>query len=151
MRVFTWSYSGGLNPFADDPAKEVGRRDLEYAVRTEGGSNALSSRLPTIRGSEPLKARALILKMAEAESLHITAQTILALKRPSAMTALAKAKMPIFTLTGTNDSSAPLSLARAAAQVAPKGHTCVLQGLGHYALLEDPDLCKSALVAELNQ
>lgn len=131
----------GLNPYADDPAKAAGRLDMEAAVRAEGGRTALESRLPPIHGPSPSLAREHILCMADKVDEYIGAQTALALNRPGAMNALAAASCPIRLLTGSNDSSAPFELAQAAAKVAVDGQALMLDGLGHYALVEDPELC----------
>ncbi len=138
----------GLNPFADDPAKAPDRQNLATAVLAEGGRAALGSRLPPILGPSPAQTREHILSMAEGTADFIGEQTTLALTRPGAMTALAAARCPIRLLTGSADTTAPFVLAQAAAKVAVDGRALVLDGLGHYALLENSKLCYSTLKRE---
>lgn len=135
----------GLNPFADDPAKTPDRQSLADAVNAQGGRVALDSRLPPIHGPSPENARELILSMADNTSGFIGEQTTLALSRPGAMAELTAASCPIRLLTGTKDTSAPFELAQSVAEVAVDGRALAIEGLGHYALLEDPKLCYMAL------
>lgn len=135
----------GLNPRADDPAKRCGRLELARDVATIGGRAALASRLPPLAGRDPNHARAFVLSMADDAQHFIEAQTALALDRPGALSALASAACPVTMLTGTGDQQAPLSLAQEAASAAPNGCVVALEGLGHYALVEDPTSCARAL------
>lgn len=135
----------GLNPHADDPRKEQSRRDLERDVIEMGGAAALKLRPMQIHGQQPDKTRDAIYAMAEASSQLITAQTALALNRPSALPALARSTMPVLSLTGTLDQSAPPSQGIAAAEAAPRGTFRELDGLGHFALIEDPAACAMAV------
>lgn len=135
----------GLNPFADDPAKAAGRKSLAASVRAEGGRAALGSRLPPILGRSHDLTKEMILSMADSTANFIEEQTALALNRPGAMTALAAARCPILLITGSEDDSAPFMAAQAASEVAKDGCAVVVEGLGHYALIEDPLLCYTTL------
>lgn len=135
-----------LNPGPDDPAKADGRHALARAVATEGGAGAMTSRLPPLAGPDPDAARALILAMADATAHEIDAQTALAMSRPGALDALSRTRMPTFLLTGSEDSATPEALGQAAAATAPRGLYRQLPGLGHYALLEDPAACATAVI-----
>ena len=134
----------GLNPRPDDPAKRPGRLALEQDVARDGAA-ALADRLGPLGGSDPEGGRARILAMAAASVGDIAAQTRLALTRPGALPALARAAMPVTMLTGTEDQQAPLALAAEAARLAPQGRLIALPGLGHYALVEDPAACARAI------
>ena len=135
----------GLNPRADDPAKRPGRLDLAQDVAQQGGAAALAPRLGALAGPDPEGARARILAMADASAPRIDAQTRLALERQGALDVLARAAMPVTLLTGTNDTMAPMALAHEAAQATPRGQVAPLEGLGHYALVEDPIACARAV------
>lgn len=135
----------GLNPRADDPAKRCGRLELARDVAAIGGGAALVGRLPPLAGRDPEQARAFVLSMADDAQHFVEAQTTLALDRPGALSALAGARCPVTLLTGTDDNQAPLSLAHEAASAAPNGRVVALEGLGHYALVEDPSYCARAL------
>lgn len=134
----------GLNPYADDPAKTVSRHDLAADVTGLGGAAALRARAIEVVGPSPDETRAMIYDMAEASANHIDAQTRLALTRPGAMPALSRAQLPVITLTGALDRSAPPAQGRSAAQSAPDGQFRELPGLGHFALAEDPAACAAA-------
>ncbi|MEN8841471.1 MAG: alpha/beta hydrolase [Octadecabacter sp.] len=135
----------GVNPFADDPANATNRHDLAKQVNTLGGAEALRARAPEVFGSTPDQTRAMIYKMADTAEDMISAQTRMALTRPGAVPALARAKMPVLAITGSNDKSTPPNYGRAAAQAAPRGQFVALEGLGHFALLEDPQACATAV------
>lgn len=136
----------GLNPFADDPAKAPGRRQLARDVASIGGARALMPGLPSLGGPAPETARATILAMADAAAGHISAQTSLALTRPGALEALSRACAPVLVMTGSEDRMAPVTQGQAAADAAPLGRFTQLPGLGHYALLEDPMVCARAFL-----
>lgn len=136
----------GVNPLADDPAKAPGRRTLAEDVATKGGAAALDSRLPTFGGPHADAARVQVLAMADACAHQITAQTELALSRPGALSALGRACCPVLALTGSDDAMAPGHLGQQAAAAAPGGCFQSLEGLGHYALLEDPVTCAEAVL-----
>lgn len=136
----------GVNPFADDPAKAQSRRDLEADVTAHGGAAALQARTPEVYGQTPNKTRDQIYAMAAATADHITAQTDLALSRPGALPALANALIPVLSLTGSHDTSTPPAQGLAAAQSALHGQFYSLDGLGHFALLEDPSACAAAVL-----
>lgn len=135
----------GVNPHADDPAKARSRLDLAVDVKIHGGAAALQARAPEVHGQAPEATRAQLYAMADASADHIDAQTRLALTRPGALSALEKARIPVFTLTGSRDGSAPSAQGAAAAQAAPDGQFYMLDGLGHFALVEDPKACAAAL------
>lgn len=136
----------GLNPFPDDPEKSEGRHALARDVQALGGATALRSRLAPMSGSNPERARALVLAMADAAAPDIEAQTNLALSRPGALKALSQSQSPVLVLTGSDDALAPPMQGQAAADMAPSGRFSLLPNLGHYALIEDPAACAQAVI-----
>lgn len=138
----------GINPHADDPDKRQGRLDLARDVALSGGAAALRSRMPELHGPTPDAARIKILSMADQTEPQIDAQTRLALNRPGALPALSRARAPVFSLNGSQDTAAPPDYGRAAANAAPSGLFNPLEGLGHFALLEDPMAC-AAMIAQM--
>ena len=135
----------GVNPFADDPANAINRHDLARDVTSLGGAAALCARAPEVFGPTPDQTRAMIYQMADTAADMIGAQTRLALTRPGAVPALARANMPVLAITGAQDKNAPPNFGKAAAQAAPDGKFVALEGLGHFALLEDPIACATAV------
>ncbi len=140
----------GINPYANDPAKAKGRRDLAHDVALLGGADAMRSRLPDLHGPDRKSAKVKMLAMADQTAPLIDAQTQLALNRPGALPALSRARAPVFSLTGSNDLAAPPAQGRAAAEAAPMGQFASLDGLGHFALLENPMAC-AASVARMEE
>lgn len=136
----------GVNPLADDPAKALSRHDLATDVTSRGGAAALKARDLEVHGRTPDVTREMIYEMANATANMIEAQTRLALSRPGALPALRRACMPVVSLTGSLDRSAPIALGRVAAQSAPDGQFHALEGLGHFALIEDPHACAATLL-----
>lgn len=136
----------GLNPFADAPSKATLRHDLARDVAAMGGAAALKSRTPNIYGPNPDKTRQQIYQMADDTAHLIDVQTTLALTRPGALPALEQSRMQVLSLTGSHDSAAPTDEGLAAAQAAPHGRFRCLEGLGHFALLEDPNACAASLI-----
>jgi pimeloyl-ACP methyl ester carboxylesterase len=135
----------GLNPYPDDSSKAEDRHALAREVRAMGGARAMMPRLPPLGGPHPARARKAILAMADAPH-DIEAQTRLALSRPGALPALSRTRGPVHFLTGSEDTSAPSHMGKAAAKAAPSGQFRELTGLGHYALLEDPAACARAVL-----
>lgn len=141
----------GVNPFADDPAKAEGRLALARDVTAHGGAAALQTRALDLAGPQQSEARRHIYAMADQSAHLIDAQTQLALTRPGALPALARATLPVLALTGSRDSAAPPAKGLAAAQAAPSGRFHSLEGLGHFALLENPQACALAVTAMMAQ
>ncbi|MCI2399122.1 alpha/beta hydrolase [Aliiroseovarius subalbicans] len=135
----------GLNPYADDPAKAPSRHALAQDVAAQGGAAALRTRLPDVFGPDPDATRTAICQMADESAPLISAQTQLALSRSGALPALKRAAIPVLTATGTQDQAALPDQGRAAAQSAPNGQFCELVGLGHFALMENPDVCATVV------
>ncbi|HEY8593822.1 MAG TPA: alpha/beta hydrolase [Devosiaceae bacterium] len=135
----------GVNPFPDDPKKLEGRRDLERAVHLDGGDKALRPLLPVFNNPHPELVEGRILDMAKQAAPMISAQTELAIGRPGALSILARTTCPTIVLTGDRDEQTPFALGEQAARAAPSGRAVPLAGLGHYALMEDPQACFAAL------
>ena len=134
-----------LNPHADGPDRHAGRLAFAADVARKGGAAGIASRLPPLGGPQMADARAQILTMAEESAAMKSAQTELALKRPGALIRLAKTRVPVRVVAGTEDSCTPIYHAHDAATAAPLGDVTALPGLGHCALVEDPGACIDAL------
>lgn len=140
----------GVNPMADDPSKADGRAALCKDVQKFGGRHALEKRL---KGQDTRMTQAnfeLILRMSDDAAHLIEAQTQLALSRPGALEALAKAKGPVHAMTGDSDDQVQPDFAKRVASIAPIGRYQLLPNLMHYALLENPDQCAQAVAKALS-
>ena len=135
----------GLNPRPDDPSKRSGRLELEQDVISLGAARALDKHMPQLFGPAPDNVRTTILDMSVRCEPFISAQTQLALSRPGALTALRRARCPVLVISGSEDNASPIDLAREAATNTPEGRVVRLPGLGHYALIEDPQTCSTAI------
>lgn len=126
------------NPHPDPPANYAARvavRDRILAGRaadwvSEGWNRMSSSRDPDLR--------ARVIAMATATAQLIPAQTELAASRPSAVEALRETDLPLLFVTGAEDRLTPPDALREPAHAAQNAELRVLNGLGHFALLEDP-------------
>lgn len=135
----------GVNPFADAPEKRAGRLALRDQVAERGAQRVFAKTPPPIFADDAGAVLESIIDMAVETQAQLPAQTQLALSRPGALSALAQSSTPVFALAGTKDIMTPLSDATAAADAAPAGQAITLEGLGHYALLENPHACADAL------
>ncbi|SFJ82777.1 alpha/beta fold hydrolase [Jannaschia pohangensis] len=135
-----------VTPHPDDPARAGDRHAFARTVAASGGAAALAPGLSGLAGPDPEAARRIILDMAEVAAGDIAAQTELAMGRPGAARALSACGLPLWVLTGSDDRQTPPKVGREAAGYAPKGAFRLLDGLGHYALLEDPEACAAALL-----
>lgn len=126
------------NPHPDPPANYAGRvaaRDRILAGHvadwiSEGWDRMSSSRDPDLR--------ARVIAMADATAQLISVQTELAASRPSAVEALRDADLPLLFVTGAEDRLTPPDALREPANAAQNAELRVLNGLGHFALLENP-------------
>lgn len=139
----------GLNPLADDPTKREGRLRLASDTHERGGAAAMAERCGPLAGDAPEEVHRRILDMAAQMQGHIDAQTRLALSRPGATASLSAALSPVSLFVGGDDVMTPPELSRDMASIGKYCQTCVLPGLGHYALLEDPRACADALVSRI--
>lgn len=135
----------GINPYADAPEKRAGRLAMRDQVAAMGARRYMKANPPPLYAGDVTAARETIAAMAVESEAHLPAQTELALNRPGAMAALEQCIVPVITLAGTKDAMTPVAQAAAAAEAAPEGRTITLEGLGHYALLEDARACADAL------
>lgn len=135
----------GVNPHYDDPARKVGRIALQDDVHSQGGRAALQHRLSALNGRAADVALTRILEMAEQTAGLIDAQTALALTRPGALDVLQDCRVPVYAISGERDEQASPEYASIVANAAPRGQHHLIEGLGHYALLEDPAACASAV------
>lgn len=139
----------GINPYADAPERRAGRLSMRDQVAAKGARGFVEANPPPLFAGDVATARAAIAAMAAETETHLPAQTELALSRPSALPALNQCVTPVIILAGTNDTMTPLAQAAVAAEAAPYSQTIALDGLGHYALLEDPGACAKALRSAL--
>lgn len=135
----------GINPYADAPEKRAGRLLMRDQVATMGARRFMEANPPPLFAGDVPTAHATIAAMAAEAETYLPAQTELALSRPGALPALSQCIAPVIILTGTRDAMTPVAQAAAAAEAAPDGRTIALEGLGHYALLEDPSACADTL------
>ncbi|MEO0637484.1 MAG: alpha/beta hydrolase [Pseudomonadota bacterium] len=86
-----------------------------------------------------------IADMAEACVHLIAAQTELAASRPGALEAIKNTQVPIFFVTGMRDRLTPPERVRDLVEQASSATLITIDGLGHYALIEDPQKVANAI------
>ena len=128
----------GVNPLADAPEKRDGRLSLRDTVNAGQGADALRRDAPLLCARPDPAVVDRIVNMAAQAAPLIDAQTRLALGRPGALGALARADMPVLAVTGAQDCQAPPALAEQVAAAAPHAALRIVPDLGHFALLEGP-------------
>lgn len=134
-----------VNPLSDDPEKRPGRMAMLDGVQAHGGSATLRANPPALEGAQQALVLDTIVAMAGVAQVHIGAHTQLALSRPGALEALSRASVPVLVIHGDRDVQTPPAMARMVEDAAPNGQAVILPGLGHYALLEDPDAAADAV------
>ena len=136
----------GLNPHADHPERAAGRLALQQGVESGRAREAIRETWVPTGHAHDMDMLGLVENMAVETAPHVAAQTQLALNRPSALELLEQCHVPLIVVAGSNDRAAPPHHARDTARAAPNSVLSILEGLGHFSLLEDPDLVAEAIV-----
>lgn len=126
------------NPLPDLPGNRANREAIRARVLQDGPRGWVEENWPamsTSRGAEP---RETVIRMAEETRALIPAQTELAASRPGAAMPLGETDLPLIFITGEADRLTPVEHIRPIVDSAPNAHLYILNGLGHFALLEDP-------------
>jgi pimeloyl-ACP methyl ester carboxylesterase len=137
------------NPFPDPPGNSANRELVRDRVLAGGAWDWVSENWAAMSATENEDLCALVASMA-AETAHlIPAQTELAISRPGAEDQLAGTDLPLVFVTGSEDRLTPVDPIRKIVQNAGSAHLSVLDGLGHFALIEAPDRVAAAICAGL--
>jgi len=136
------------NAQAIQPETAAARRDEVEFARDVGWAALIGQLWPryvgqAFRAKTALEAK--LVAMAEAVGLERFAmQAELAISRPDRSAALRTSTVPYLVVSGFEDAMTPRERYRATANV-PRGHWTELEGVGHFAPLEAPAACASAI------
>ena len=134
-----------LNPLPDPPENRANREAARDRVLAGGAGDWVTQNWAAMSSSESADLREFVSSMALDTAHLIPAQTELAATRPGAADQLATTELPLIFVTGANDGLTPAHGIKALAQNARSAHLSVLEGLGHFALLEAPDQVAAAI------
>ena len=137
------------NPFPDPPENRINREAARDRIITAGAGRWIVDNWPTMSTDTGTAIRDFVVQMAEDSKDHITAQTELAASRAGAAQALVQTDLPLVFVTGAKDTLTPPTRLHAIAAQAKSASLQVLDGLGHFALLEDPPRTAQAVARGL--
>ncbi len=133
------------NPFPDAPGNRANREAVRDRVRAGDARGWVEENWSAMSVDRGAALRALTVQMAEETAPLIDAQTELAASRPGAAHDLRRTTLPVVYVTGSQDLMTPA--ARLGPIVAAARNATLLEpeGLGHFALLEDPRTMAQAI------
>lgn len=133
------------NPFPDPPGNRATREAVRDRVLRGDARGWIEESWPAMSTAQGAEPRETVIGMAEDMARLIPAQTELAASRPGADAQLAQSDARLVFVTGAQDRLTPVAQMRGLARRAAHAHLSVLDGLGHFALLEAPDRVARAI------
>lgn len=123
---------------ADDPATHVAERLAPAYFGHLGAGKAAGHRQMAVAMAGRLEGRALL------------RQSELALSRPDARTLLPRLTMPTLVLAGRQDAINPPAVQREMVDLLPRATLTLIDGAGHFVLLEKPAAVATAIAGWLH-
>lgn len=139
-----------LNPLADDPGNDVNRRRVRDRVQAGEARAVIHENWHRMSEDTGDQLRETVVEMAEATPHLIDAQTELAISRPSAVAGILQTSLPLVFVTGACDQLTPPGPVEPFGAKARRAHVRILEGLGHFALLEAPERVAAAIRSGLD-
>jgi|GEM_PF-693572 len=133
------------NPFPDPPGNRANREAVRDRILRGGARDWVAENWPVMSAFQSEERKAFVASMAENTSHLIEAQTELAASRPGAEKQLLTTEIPLVFVTGSKDQLTPADPVRKLATAAKNADFNVLDGLGHFALIEAPDSVAAAV------
>lgn len=133
------------NPLPDPPGNRANREAVRDRVQRGEARDWVTENWTAMSTAQDPEIRETVIDMAHSTTDLITAQTELAATRPGAADALVSSALPLVFVTGADDRLTPAAQIRPIAEKARSAHLSILPGLGHFALLEAPDLVAGAV------
>ena len=133
------------NPFPDPPENRANRAAVRDRVLTGGAREWVFENWTAMSASGRDGLRDFVATMAEETAELIPEQTELAASRPGAQDDLARTDLPLIFVTGSEDRLTPPSLVSTIVDTAKDAQFHVIDGLGHFALIEAPDAVAKAI------
>ena len=133
------------NPFPDPPENRANRERVRDRVLAGGARDWVVENWEAMSTSRHADLQGFVAAMAEETTHLIPAQTELAASRPGAQEELARTDLPLVFVTGAEDRMTPASRVQPIVENARLGHLSIVEGLGHFALIEDPNRVARAI------
>jgi pimeloyl-ACP methyl ester carboxylesterase len=127
------------NPFPDPPGNRANREAVRDRVLAGGARDWVLENLHAMSTDRDPALSTFVADMAEETAPMIVAQTELAASRPGAARDIGECNLPLVFVTGSDDRMTPADALRPLVGKAQHADLQVLDGLGHYALIEAPD------------
>lgn len=136
----------------DDPELALDRRRMVDRFRRDGADALVEAELWPRYVAEPMQsghpAKALVMSMARGTSdAHFAAQIELAIHRPDSRPILSRFSGPLLMINGQADRLTPVALGSEIVQIARNGTHRIIEGAGHFVLLEKPQPVAQAIMA----
>lgn len=133
------------NPFPDPEDNRINREAVRDRILAGGARKWVAENWSVMASGPNGALQSKVARMAEVTSHTIAAQTELAASRPGAAAQLLSTALPLVFVTGTKDLLTPPGPIRAIAKTAQRAVLETPRGLGHFALLEEPDCVAIAI------
>lgn len=133
------------NPFPDPPGNRANREAVRDRVLAGGARDWVIENWAAMSASNREDLRDFVASMAEETAELIPAQTELAASRPGARDDLANTDLPLIFVTGSEDRLTPANLLSTIVDNSQHAQFHVIEGLGHFALIEAPDQVARAI------
>lgn len=133
------------NPFPDPPENRANREAVRDRVLAGGARNWVFENWAAMSASNREDLQEFVASMAEETLELIPAQTELAASRPGAQDDLVNADLPLIFVTGSEDRLTPSKLLSTIFENAKDAQLHLIEGLGHFALIDAPDQVARAI------
>lgn len=127
------------NPFPDAAGNRINREATRDRILAGDEAGWVEDHWAAMSTKTSTALKTQVASMATRMADHIAAQTQLAISRPGATEQLMASQLPLVFVTGGQDRLTPPDRLPNIAQACPNASFNVLDGLGHFALLEAPD------------
>lgn len=145
----------GTNPLSDTPQEAADREPRMIGAKSGRFDTMLSGEiLPRHVSNGPLSGQAahLLQEMAQSLGPDVYARQERAMqRRRDQQSTLRRISQPTLVLAGAEDQVVPLKRQEFLAELIPYAKLCVLEGVGHMAMLEDPEGTTEAIYAWMRQ
>lgn len=139
------------NPFRDSDGNRANREAVRDRVLAGFARDWIVENWATMSTDRGDELKNFVASMAEDTREFITAQTELAASRPGAEKALLETALPLVFIYGAEDKMTPPEPLKLIAENAHSAALKVIDGLGHFALLEAPDRVAGAVLQGLKE
>ena len=133
------------NPFPDAPDNRAKREAVRDRVIAGEARSWIEENWSVMSSSNDDSLKQTVASMAEEMSHLVAEQTELAMSRPGAEAELKLWNLPLIFVTGSEDKLTPADQLSGIVASAKQAHLRVVEGLGHFGLIEAPELTNQAI------